>query len=262
MVETIPGCQLALGMNQHRRCWRAILRQLLIGIIRADQGQLDRVDRVGHQDFLVEAGIDHSCLWSIGADQMDWLGWVLLALGSVGRHQLACQMTFNCQLLVFWQGRSWRSSGKVIYFTQLPRSFTNIYRISSKPKPFMGPWNFLAVLFCFRNSGFLYRGVWTVVNSFKNKIEGITQEFLIGGKIWSFDFLPIVTGCVRTPETRRLSESRISSSVGSGFPVYSHQALMHLAVLRRAFRIFSCISHLREDIKNLSGLILSCKVFG
>ena len=58
--------------------------------------------------------------------------------------------------------------------------------------------------------------------------------------------LPMVTGCVRTPETSRLSESRISSSVGSGFPVYSHQALMILDVFLRALRIFSCISHLQK----------------
>ncbi len=57
-------------------------------------------------------------------------------------------------------------------------------------------------------------------------------------------YLPIVTGCVKTPETSLLSESRISSSEGSGLPVKFHQALMFLAVLRRGFKIFSCISHL------------------
>ena len=89
MVETVPGCQFALGVDQHGRCWRAIRRQLLVGIIGTDQGQLDRVDGIGHEDFLVESGVDHGCLGTIGADQMNGLGRVLLAFGSVGCHKLA-----------------------------------------------------------------------------------------------------------------------------------------------------------------------------
>ncbi len=66
MVETVPGCQLAPGVDEHGCGRRAILGKLLVGIVGADQGQLDRVQWIGHQDLLIESGIDHGSFWTIG----------------------------------------------------------------------------------------------------------------------------------------------------------------------------------------------------
>ena len=91
VIKSVPGRELAPRVDEHRRRGRAILRKLLVGVVRTDQGQLDRVQGVGHQDLLVEPGVDHGGLWTISADQVDGLGRVLLALGGLRGDKLACR---------------------------------------------------------------------------------------------------------------------------------------------------------------------------
>jgi hypothetical protein len=92
VVESVPRGQLAPFVDEHGRGRSAVLSQLTVCLVGTDKGQLDGVQRVRSEDLVVEAGVDHGCLGTVGAHEMDRLGRVLLAPLGVLVHDLACMM--------------------------------------------------------------------------------------------------------------------------------------------------------------------------
>jgi len=89
VIQSVPSCKLASWVDQHRICWRAVLWKLLVCIIRTNQSQFNRIQRICHQNFLVESSIDHGCLWTISSNEVNWFWWVLFPFRCVCCHNLA-----------------------------------------------------------------------------------------------------------------------------------------------------------------------------
>ena len=67
----------------------------------AYQCEFDGVQRVGRQDLVVEARVDHGGLWPVRAHQVDGLGVVLLALGGAVGNELAWKIILKELLIPF-----------------------------------------------------------------------------------------------------------------------------------------------------------------